>query len=203
MPRTVLIDGRSGAGKTTFAGRLGLATGFQVIHLDDFYPGWGGLTEGSEIVKNSILRKDEPGYYRWDWEHDRRGVWVPINPLADLVIEGVGALTKQNVRAAVQRDGGTVPEGEETCGGLSCLTVWIDAPLQLRRTRALRRDPSFQNFWGMWARQEDRFDTTFGPGGRSTIADQKVHISGGSTRRDEAAITAAIGNIVTWLRQSQ
>ena len=43
MARTILIDGRSGAGKTTFAGLVGEATGFHVIHLDEFYPGWGGL----------------------------------------------------------------------------------------------------------------------------------------------------------------
>lgn len=198
MPRTVLGDGRSGAGKTTFARRLGLATGFQVIHLDDFYPGWGGLVEGSKIVKSGILRKEDPGYYRWDWERDRPGEWVPLDPLADLIIEGVGSLTKQNVRAAVLRGGGTVAEkgrGKATC---PCLTVWIEASVQLRRTRALRRDPEFQKFWDMWAEQEDRFDANYGPGGRAALSSIKVRLDGGSGGGDEEVIRTVIRRVNEW-----
>ncbi len=36
-PLTVLIDGRSASGKTTFAEKLSLLTGCPVIHTDDFY----------------------------------------------------------------------------------------------------------------------------------------------------------------------
>jgi adenylylsulfate kinase-like enzyme len=42
--RTVLIDGRSGAGKTTLAGHL--RTRWEsnvVVALDDIYAGWDGL----------------------------------------------------------------------------------------------------------------------------------------------------------------
>ena len=45
-PYTLLIDGPSGAGKTTLALQIGEALGIPVVHLDDFYPGWGGLAEG-------------------------------------------------------------------------------------------------------------------------------------------------------------
>lgn len=198
MPRTVLIDGRSGAGKTTFARRLGLSTGFQVIHLDDFYPGWGGLVEGSKIVKNCILRMDDPGYYRWDWERDRPGEWVPLDPLADLIIEGVGSLTKQNVQAAVLRGGGESLESPAEEATSPCLTVWIDAPVQLWRTRALKRDPGFQNFWDMWAEQEVHFDANCGPGGRVALASITVRLSGGSSRDDEEAIRTAIRRVNEW-----
>ncbi|MEO8095730.1 MAG: hypothetical protein ABI632_12485, partial [Pseudolysinimonas sp.] len=39
----VLIDGRSGAGKTTLARELAPLVGAQLVSLDDVYPGWDGL----------------------------------------------------------------------------------------------------------------------------------------------------------------
>ena len=39
----LLIDGRSGSGKTTLARRFGRVGGWPIVHLEDVYPGWGGL----------------------------------------------------------------------------------------------------------------------------------------------------------------
>ena len=47
----VTIDGYSGSGKSTLAAALArLVNGWQVLHLDDWYPGWDGLAEGAHIA---------------------------------------------------------------------------------------------------------------------------------------------------------
>lgn len=48
--RRILVVGSSGAGKSTFARRLGAATGIPVVHLDKLYwnPNWVGTTDEFE-----------------------------------------------------------------------------------------------------------------------------------------------------------
>ncbi|MBN9644829.1 hypothetical protein ACFSSC_07470 [Corynebacterium mendelii] len=141
VPVTVLIDGRSGAGKTTLANRLGRQTGITVIHMDDFYPGWAGLTAGSGMIARQILNRHDPHFIRWDWMRDCPGGRVDLDPAADLVVEGSGALTPATVTAAAAR-------GE-------VVTVRVTADDTVRATRALSRDPGYQPYWDMWAAQED------------------------------------------------
>lgn len=151
-PLTVLLDGRSGAGKTTLATRLAAfaaeagwaASAPRVVHLDDFYPGWSGLAAAREIVADSVLATDpaRAGFHRWDWQRGRRGEWVPVDPGEDLIVEGVGALSPRSLRAARERSGERV------------LSVFVDADAEQRRARALRRDPYFAGWWEMWAEQE-------------------------------------------------
>ncbi|WP_288832234.1 (d)CMP kinase [uncultured Corynebacterium sp.] len=142
MSFTVLIDGPSGAGKTTLANLMGRALGMEVVHLDDFYPGWGGLAEGARMVAEDVLRPRDPGYWRWDWKHDRRGEWVALDPAADLIVEGVGALTGASLSAARARG--------------SVVAIRVIAPAEVRKRRALARDPGFAPYWDMWAAQEAR-----------------------------------------------
>lgn len=86
-PYTLLIDGPSGAGKTTLALQIGEALGIPVVHLDDFYPGWGGLAEGARMVAEDVLDLERPGYWRWDWERGCRGEWVALPPGGDVIVE--------------------------------------------------------------------------------------------------------------------
>lgn len=137
---TLLIDGPSGAGKTTLAAQIGDALGIRVVHLDDFYPGWSGLAEGARMVAEDVLDPVRPGYWRWDWDRGRRAGWVPLDPGEDLIVEGVGAVTGASIRAAVQ------------LGEVNTLRVVADA--DVRRARALGRDPDYAPFWDMWAAQE-------------------------------------------------
>lgn len=140
MAYTLLIDGPSGAGKTTLAEQIGGALGIRVVHCDEFYPGWNGLEEGARIVARDVLSLQEPGYWRWDWEHDCRGEWVSLDPTSDLIVEGVGSVTEGSIAAARAR---------------GCVnTLWVDAAESLRRSRALLRDPGYAPFWEMWAAQE-------------------------------------------------
>lgn len=140
MTYTLLIDGPSGAGKTTLANHIGQALGIQVVHLDDFYPGWGGLAEGARMVADDVLDPATPGYWRWDWEQNTRGEWVPLVPGADLVIEGVGAVTEASIGKAKAR--GDVD------------TLRVIAAAETRKARALTRDPGYAPWWDMWAEQE-------------------------------------------------
>ena len=48
----VAIDGYSGSGKSTLAAALAfLLPGWQVLHLDDWYPGWDGLAVGAQVAR--------------------------------------------------------------------------------------------------------------------------------------------------------
>lgn len=140
MTYTLLIDGPSGAGKTTLANQIGQALGIQVVHLDDFYPGWGGLAEGARMVADDVLDPATLGYWRWDWQQNTRGEWVPLVPGADLVIEGVGAVTEASIGRAKAR--GDVD------------TLRVIAAAETRKARALTRDPGYAPWWDMWAEQE-------------------------------------------------
>ena len=140
MTYTLLIDGPSGSGKTTLANHIGAALGIRVVHLDDFYPGWGGLAEGARMVADDVLDPVAPGFWRWDWEQDRRAEWVPLVPGADLVVEGVGAVTEASISKAKAR--GDVD------------TLQVNAADATRKARALQRDPGYAPWWDMWAEQE-------------------------------------------------
>ena len=140
MTYTLLIDGLSGSGKTTLANHIGSVLGIQVVHLDDFYPGWGGLAEGARMVADDVLDPVAPGFWRWDWEKNTRAEWVPLVPGADLVVEGVGAVTDASISKARAR-------GEVD-------TLRVVAPEEMRKARALQRDPGYAPWWDMWAEQE-------------------------------------------------
>ncbi|WP_029149758.1 hypothetical protein [Microbacterium indicum] len=142
--RRVVIDGRSGAGKTTAARALvdawPLPGGARLVSLDELYPGWGGLRAASPIAAG-LLRAHAEGlageYRRWDWEREE---WTPeahvVDPGTALVVEGCGALTAD---AAAFAD----------------LAVWMDGDAAERRRRALDRDGElFEPYWDMWAEQE-------------------------------------------------
>ena len=139
--QTVLIDGRSGSGKTTFAAALAQLTGHEVIHLDDFYPGWLGLNEAMVMVARDVLHPTHPGYRRWDWETNMPGEWVDLDPARPRIVEGVGAVTGASIRAAQKR------------GRVVSIRLHLDA--ETRRQRALARDPGFADWWDVWAAQEE------------------------------------------------
>ncbi|GAA5163422.1 hypothetical protein [Ornithinimicrobium tianjinense] len=146
-PLVVGVDGRSGSGKTDLAGRLedGLAeagTAVTTVHLDDLYPGWSGLSAGLETLCQDVLlplRTGRPAAYRsWDWVAGVPGPLRPVRPAAVLLVEGVGVLSSG-------------------CSDLVDLRVWLEAPADVRRVRALARDgETFAPWWTTWAEQEER-----------------------------------------------
>jgi uridine kinase len=141
----VIIDGRSGAGKTSLTARVirawPLRTPVQLVALDSVYPGWSGLEQGAETVRQSVLIPHGQGllgtWRRWDWELGEEAEAHAVDPALGLVVEGCGALTATPAR-------------------LGDVTVWVDGPRDSRRTRALARDgDGFRPYWDMWAAQEE------------------------------------------------
>lgn len=142
----VLIDGRSGAGKSSLATRLRrswpLTGPVQVVALDSIYPGWDGLAAGAETARERILVPHARGiigiWRRWDWERDEEAEAHAVDPALALIVEGCGALTARSAR-------------------LADVTVWVDGPTTSRRHRALERDgDGFRGHWDMWAAQEEQ-----------------------------------------------
>jgi uridine kinase len=134
----VLVDGRSGTGKTTLGNALAAELGASLVHLDDVYPGWDGLRAAADAVVRDVLGAAS-GYRRWDWEASAPADWVSVDPAAPLVVEGCGALSHASAPAA-------------------SLRVWLTADEGERRRRAIDRDgETFARQWSRWARQEDAF----------------------------------------------
>jgi hypothetical protein len=135
--RIILIDGRSGSGKTELARSLvQLWPEFQLLRLDDFYPGWNGLDAGSAEVPG-ILRTHH--WRSWDWAADRPGPWRELDPLRPLVVEGVGAISRAS-------------------RPLADAALWVELDAATRKRRALHREGEvFAAHWEQWAEQEERF----------------------------------------------
>ncbi len=135
----VLVDGGSGAGKTSLGRRLAPALDAQLVSLDDVYPGWDGLEAGSAAVVTDVLRPADPGWRGWDWTASRVAAWHPVDPDRPIVVEGCGALS----RAARTR---------------ATLGVWVELDAAERKRRALARDgDTYAPHWDRWARQEAAF----------------------------------------------
>ncbi len=137
----VLLDGGSGAGKTTLAARLRDRLSprmgpVQLVSLDDAYPGWQGLSAASEWVWQTILRPVDPGHPTWDWEHDRSAGWRDLDPELPIIVEGCGALSRRSA-------------------ALASVRIWYEMDAELRRERALGRDgDGYRPWWDTWAAQE-------------------------------------------------
>lgn len=135
--RLICVDGRSGSGKTSLAERLGAP----VIHLDELLAGWeGGLPRMVDALVTDVLEPLAHGrpaaYHRWDWLTGRFAEWVPVPPTPWLVVEGAGA-------------------GSRACAAYASALVWVEAPMDERKRRALDRDgETFAPFWDSWAALE-------------------------------------------------
>jgi hypothetical protein len=133
----LLIDGRSGSGKTELARAIiGLRPDAQLVRLDDLYPGWRGLEAGSRYVHEVLLATGR--WQRWDWTLASREEWHELDPDRSLVVEGCGAVSRVS-RAHAD------------------YAVWVSYPIEGRRRRALAREPDFEPHWLEWAEQEDAF----------------------------------------------
>ena len=117
--------------------------------MDDLYPGWEGLAQGSLYLVEHILKPlklaGKAKWQRWDWANDKRGGSDPGNGWRDfygdnmLIVEGCGSVTAQSAE-------------------LADLAIWIEADSQTRRQRFEARDRGiFSNFWRSWSAHEDEF----------------------------------------------
>lgn len=155
----VLIDGRSGAGKTSLArtlvARWPLRGRVQLVALDSIYPGWDGLDDGVALAKDLILTPHAKGlvgvWQRWDWTVGEPAEAHAVDPSLPLIVEGSGVLTPTTARLADVR-------------------VWLESPPASRKQRALARDgETYRPHWERWARQEHRHVTRDDPMNLATL----------------------------------
>lgn len=142
----ILIDGRSGAGKTSLAralvARWPMRGRVQSVALDSLYPGWDGLDQGVELARELILVPHARGlvgvWQRWDWATGEPAEAHAVDPSLPLIVEGAGLLTPATAK-------------------LGDVRVWLESPDTSRKQRALARDgDTFRPHWERWARQEQR-----------------------------------------------
>lgn len=136
----VLVDGRSGSGKSEFAAAL--VDGWpeaQLLRLDVVYPGWDGLEAGSQHLHDNVLATDNPRWQRWDWATDEPAEWNLLDPTRPIIVEGSGSLSRAN-RA------------------LADAAIWVQFDDTERKRRALERDGEmYAPHWDQWAAQEEAF----------------------------------------------
>ena len=148
----ILVDGRTGSGKTTFAAALQNRL-FQkgesaprVIHMDDLYEGWDGLQAGVDYLIRQILnplsRREGASWQEYDWAAGARsGAWREFRGGTPLIIEGVGSLSRV---AAEQAD----------------VTIWLEADQAVRQARIAARGAEGDgdgSWFAMWTAQEADF----------------------------------------------
>ena len=146
----LLIDGRSGSGKTELANLIAAGGRAQLLRLDDVYPGWGGLAQASAQLPE-ILRTRR--WQRYDWATSSLAEWHDLSDSeTHLVVEGCGALSRAS-RA------------------LADFGIWVRHPAADRKRRALARQPTFAQHWRDWALQEDAHEAREHP---QVVADAVV-----------------------------
>jgi len=146
----ILIDGRTGSGKTDFAKNLQnelfriLDQAPRLISMDDLYPGWGGLNEGAMYLLRHILiplSKNQTAYWnRYDWESEsREEKLTSFTGGTPLIVEGCGAISLASSE-------------------LSDYSIWLSAPDDIRRERFGKRDGGkFDQYFDKWSEQENEF----------------------------------------------
>ncbi|MHA7276648.1 aminodeoxychorismate synthase component I [Arthrobacter sp. Hz1] len=143
-PLIIAVDGRSGAGKTRLAVELAALLRehhtVSLFHLEDIYPGWDGLESGMDRYVASVLRPLAAGrtatWRAWDWAAGDDSPGRRTEPADVVIVEGVGAACR-------------------TAREFLDVSIWVDAPEEVRRSSALTRDgDTYAPFWERWARQE-------------------------------------------------
>ena len=186
VPPVLLIDGRSGTGKTTLASSVASAlTASTVVHMDDLYPGWEGLDEGARLLVEWILtpfsERRAGEWRRWDWERSARAEAHLVPSDRPLIVEGCGSSSRSSRI-------------------LADTVLWLDAPVVQRTDRLIGRGDGV-DWLAEWTLQEDAFiererpDLDAGLRIEATgAADQVFALVLDALRRDEA------GRWNSWLR---
>ncbi len=145
--RWIGIDGCSGSGKSSLAAEIAAEIAAEcarvvVVAIDEFTgPGiaewdWERLAE--EVVRP--LSSGQPARYRrWDWRRAADAGSAAIDAGSVVIVEGVSATRRE---AAVPWD----------------LTVWVDAPREVRLARIRRREGAAAvGRWRDWLASEDAY----------------------------------------------
>jgi uridine kinase len=140
----LLIDGRAGSGKSTFAESLQQQlfrdgeSAPRVIHMDNIFEGWDGLALGSDYMVRFILqplaRRETASWQDWSWVKNQRSSWREFSGGTPLIVEGCGSLTERSKEHAD-------------------ISIWLEASEETRRERWIQRERHLEKF-DFWAAQE-------------------------------------------------
>ena len=140
----ILIDGRAGSGKSTFAESLQQQlfrdgeSAPRVVHMDNIFEGWDGLALGSDYLVRFILqplaRRETASWQDWSWVKNQRSSWREFSGGTPLIVEGCGSLTERS------------KEHADIC-------IWLEASEEVRRERWIQRERHLEKF-DFWAAQE-------------------------------------------------
>jgi uridine kinase len=149
------IDGRGGAGKSTFARALAAELSeAAVVEFDDFYrpsaarlppgdPDVGGNFEWRRLRDQVLLplsRGEAARYQRYDWGSDSMAEWHDVPARGVVVIDG-NYSTREELR------------------GLYDFRIWVDAPHDVRLARGLERGGlnTRERWLEEWMPEEERY----------------------------------------------
>ena len=140
----ILIDGRAGSGKSTFAESLQQQlfrdgeSAPRVIHMDNIFEGWDGLALGSDYLVRFIVqplsRRETASWQDWSWVKNQRSSWREFSGGTPLIVEGCGSLTERTKEHAD-------------------ISIWLEASEETRRARWIQRERHLDKF-DFWAAQE-------------------------------------------------
>lgn len=144
-PAVVTIDGYSGAGKTILGESLARILPSRVtllLEVELWAHGWSDLAGAVERVAAVVdgLRDGPVTTTTWNWWTEQEEEPIVLEPAPIILVVGCGA-------GQIEAD----------------LSVWIDAPEDVRLARVKARDPyDWSEHWEEWKEQElallDRFD---------------------------------------------
>lgn len=158
--RLVLVDGRSGSGKSTVADRLARLLDGVVVHSDDIAwhldpIDWAGVLRDGVIAP--WLRGEPVSFRPPGWVTKGRPGAVEVPACSVLVVEGVGA-------------------GRAALAAGADLVVWVQADRDEARRRGLARDVELgrtpdeaEAFWEEWMRAEEPFLAADRPWSRAAL----------------------------------
>ncbi|WP_203567973.1 uridine kinase family protein [Aestuariimicrobium ganziense] len=151
----VLVDGRSGGGKTTLAARLATALGADIVCTDDVawyesFFGWDDLL--ADHVITPWRAGDDVRYRPQAWDERNREGAITCSGARPLVIEGVGS-------------------ARPTLRDLADVVVWVQSDEREARRRGIDRDvvvyhrspQQAEDFWEEWQSHEDPFQAESRP----------------------------------------
>lgn len=151
------IDGFGASGKSALAEAVAAAVPrAEVVHVDDFsgpdVPEWDWSRFRSQLVL-PLLAGRAGRYQAWHWTADAGGDWRTVPPGRVVIVEGVSS-TRQ------------------AAGVDWALTVWVQAPPEVRRARAIARDGNqvWRTRWeGDWLPLERAYARRERPSSRSDL----------------------------------
>ncbi|MGI3782833.1 MAG: uridine kinase family protein [Janthinobacterium lividum] len=151
--RWVGVDGKGASGKTTLSAAVAaVLPGAVVVHVDDFARPTVETWERDRFVAQVLqpLAAGRPARYeRWDWSTDASAGWAEVPVGVAVVVEGVSST---DVRLGIPWD----------------VTLWVEAPYEVRLARALARDgEAMRRQWvEAWMPAEDAYEAAQRPQGR-------------------------------------